>query len=133
MPLVDYSSDGSEDTERPTKRRRGNNNGKAVNPDQTESGTVDSSDTEDQLPSGRNTQGEGDASNGQAAQSAMPPLPAAFHNLYAHTVRQSAVDDPSLHQGRKRQTPHVRGNWPSHIYIECGLTLSLDCSLRRDS
>ena len=53
--------------------------------------------------------------------SKLPTLPQSFHSLYASNVRTGTQDDPSLHAGRVRQVPHVEGNWPTHIFLECKL------------
>lgn len=91
-------------------------------------GLVDYSDSESSLCDSE-AEEDGDAQPHQSKRvkvssetsttSSLPPLPARFRDLYSSTVRTSTQDDPSLHGGRKRVTPHVAGNWPGHVYLEC--------------
>lgn len=60
-----------------------------------------------------------------AIANAPPPLPAAFHDLYAGAARLSNADNPALHGGRVRAIPHVPGNWSTHVYLECVYPLKL--------
>ncbi|CAG8570233.1 9625_t:CDS:10 [Acaulospora morrowiae] len=45
----------------------------------------------------------------------LPPLPPEFLSLYQD---KKYVDNPEIHQGRIRATPHVEGNWATHVYME---------------
>ncbi|OBT77197.1 hypothetical protein VF21_04082 [Pseudogymnoascus sp. 05NY08] len=110
MALVDYNS--SSDDEEP---QDGEEYGSAADEEGKPMAATPSTNTPGTLKPPPNTlKRKHDA----APPSSLPPLPSRFLDLYASNARASARDDPSLHGGRKRTTPHIQGNWPTHLYIE---------------
>ena len=96
MPLVEYPDSDSDDGARPQHQGE---------------------------PSSRENENKKRKLSTDQGHSAMPALSdihsRKFYDMYATEPRISAQDDPSLHGGKKRVTPHVVGNWPSHVYLEC--------------
>ncbi|ESZ97350.1 hypothetical protein SBOR_2280 [Sclerotinia borealis F-4128] len=104
MALVDYTSSDEEEVVADNLNQDNERNGRDGRNATTGTGTSNST----HLKRKRDI----------SSPSELPPLPSKFHDLYASTVRNSTTDNPSLHGGKKRITPHIEGNWPTHIYIE---------------
>lgn len=45
-------------------------------------------------------------------------LPMPFKTKLS-SKRDQKEENPAEHQGRKRQIPHIEGNWSCHVYIDC--------------
>ena len=112
MVLVDYSDSESESEPQSRSHRASQLRAPSADPWEKEGGSVKK---RKRTPS---------PDHGSLQHTTLPALPPTFYSLYATNVRASTGDDPSLHGGRKRQTPHLEGSWPTHVYLECVCFLS---------
>lgn len=48
----------------------------------------------------------------------LPSVPSHILQMFPDETATRQDDDPSLHLGRVRTFPHVRGNWATYIYIQ---------------
>lgn len=132
MVLVDYSDSGSSDgdnsilvttTKSPLKRKRSTQLSTterlAVLPAPESLHDLNPPLAAAKGPLTRKCGTKVDAIRRAGVDSCLPPLPDSFHDLYSSSTRNARQDDPSLHAGRQRSTPHVQGNWPTHVYAEC--------------
>lgn len=116
MALVSYSDSGSDsDSDSEIKSQKVNES----KPSTLERGTKRRREESDSLDRG--------------VTHSLPPIPNVFLDLYTSNTRVSVTDDPSLHGGRKRAIPHVEGNWPTHVYLECRSRSSLPFCLSSEN
>jgi hypothetical protein len=53
-----------------------------------------------------------------------PPKKRKLPSLSTALVVPVPVDDPAMHQGRKRSTPFVEGQWVAHIFVPLAVPAS---------
>jgi len=61
----------------------------------------------------------GAAAMGRQVANAFEDNSGVWHDYYDKDRRAASSDDPSLHDGRIRGSPHVEGNFPSFAQIIC--------------
>lgn len=105
MPLVEYPDSDSEDNDKQPEDRDRNDQPQAQ-----------------QAHKRKRDEDNNDNDSVTAQTKPAPILPTSFLNLYATNTRTATTDDPTLHGGRQRQTPHMTGHWPSHIYLDWPLS-----------
>jgi len=59
------------------------------------------------------------AAMGRQVANAFEDNSGVWHDYYDKDRRAASSDDPSLHDGRIRGSPHVEGNFPSFAQIIC--------------